>query len=303
MKAWDSYGWTSRNPFFGSGTSDGYIAEAGAGRLAYARRVPFEFMLFEPSGLSLRVTHADVLHDYVHEVATPLEGGGWKFNWRHPSLSSFVRLPDGCFLAAVGRLPETVEGRLPEVTDFYTELVFLSDQGRVLHRQTLSFYFRPIEAWKDPGGRNHLLGIGRDKATGLDLPIQYLAVGTTPREGPGALPTMRFSALVTGIRARRLEVFSIYEIGEDYILTSVRDELRVEYVQLWPLERSGDRAHCTQVFGGGRGRVSASPGDKGTVPDRSALMSMDVWRSYPSSSNPSRLYWIRPSGSRKKVVG
>ena len=29
----------------------------------------------------------------------------------------------------------------------------------------------------------------------------------------------------------------IYEIGEDYILGKVFDELRVEYVQLWPLER------------------------------------------------------------------
>jgi len=32
---------------------------------------------------------------------------------------------------------------------------------------------------------------------------------------------------------------AIYEIGEDYILGKVRDELRVEYVQLWPLTRSG----------------------------------------------------------------
>ena len=165
--------------------SDGYIAEAGGGRLAYARRVPFEFMLFEDSELSARVMHSDILPDYVHDVATPLEGGGWKFEWRHPSLSSFTRLPDGCFLAAVGRLPETVEGRLPEATDFYTEFVFLSDQGSVLHRQTLSFYFRPLEAWRDRGGRMHLLGTSRDKATGLDLPIQYLAVGTTPRDGPG----------------------------------------------------------------------------------------------------------------------
>jgi len=31
----------------------------------------------------------------------------------------------------------------------------------------------------------------------------------------------------------------IYEIGEDYILGKVRDELMVEHVQLWPLARSG----------------------------------------------------------------
>ena len=158
--------------------SDGYIAEIGAGRLAYVRRVPFEFQLFEGSELTVRVTHTDVLHDYVHDVATPLDGGGWRFEWRHPSLGSFVRLPDGCFLAAVGRLPENVEGGLPEATDFYTELVFLSDQGSVLHRQTLSFYFRPAEAWRGRGGRLHLLGTGRDKATGLNYPIQYLAIAS-----------------------------------------------------------------------------------------------------------------------------
>lgn len=100
---------------------DGYVAEAGAGRIAYARRVPFEFMLYDQSERSVRVTHADIVHDYVHEVATPLEEGGWKFGWRHPGLGSFIRLPDGCFLAAVGRLPETVDGLLPEETDFYTE--------------------------------------------------------------------------------------------------------------------------------------------------------------------------------------
>ena len=31
----------------------------------------------------------------------------------------------------------------------------------------------------------------------------------------------------------------IYEIGEDYILGKTEDELRVEYVQLWGLDRSG----------------------------------------------------------------
>lgn len=159
---------------------DGYVADAGAERIAYARRVPFEFMLYHQSERSVSVTHADIVHDYVHEVATPLEEGGWKFGWRHPSLGSFVRLPDGCYLAAVGRLPETVEGRLPEATDFHTELVFLSDQGRVLQRETLSFYFRPKEAWRDPNGGIHLLGIRRDQITGLNYPIQYLAASTTP---------------------------------------------------------------------------------------------------------------------------
>ena len=35
------------------------------------------------------------------------------------------------------------------------------------------------------------------------------------------------------------EVFWIHEIGEDYILTWERDEMGVESVQLWPLDRGG----------------------------------------------------------------
>ena len=35
------------------------------------------------------------------------------------------------------------------------------------------------------------------------------------------------------------EVFSIHEVGEDYILTWARDEMGVESVQLWPLDRGG----------------------------------------------------------------
>lgn len=36
-----------------------------------------------------------------------------------------------------------------------------------------------------------------------------------------------------------LEGLEIYEIGEDYILGRVKDELGVESIQLWPLDRSG----------------------------------------------------------------
>ena len=35
------------------------------------------------------------------------------------------------------------------------------------------------------------------------------------------------------------DAMKVKEIGADYILTSIRDELDVEYVQLWPLVRSG----------------------------------------------------------------
>lgn len=35
------------------------------------------------------------------------------------------------------------------------------------------------------------------------------------------------------------EQLEIYEIGEDFVLGRVRDELDVEYIQVWPLERSG----------------------------------------------------------------
>ncbi len=158
--------------------SDGYVAEAGAGKLAYVRRVPFEFMLFGQSELLHQRKHTDILYDYVAEVATPLESGGWKFSWRHPSLASFVPLPGsgGCFLATIARLPATVQGLLPEAEDFYSELIVLDDKGSVMERKDLSFYVRPTQAWRDPQGRLHVLAVSRDKTTGLHFPVQYLAV-------------------------------------------------------------------------------------------------------------------------------
>jgi len=35
------------------------------------------------------------------------------------------------------------------------------------------------------------------------------------------------------------ERMGILEIGEDYILARVRDDLGVDYVQVWPLQRGG----------------------------------------------------------------
>ena len=52
----------------------------------------------------------------------------------------------------------------------------------------------------------------------------------------------------------------IYEIGADYILGEVRDEMRVEYVQLWPLDRSGAQAIAgnTPATGSSRRSPTAS---------------------------------------------
>lgn len=171
--------------------SDGLIAETGDMRIAFARRVPFEFMLFEQSEVFLKITHPDVIHDYVPDVATRLEPDGWRFSWRHPLLTSFLPLHGGCFLAVVSRLPENIEGgRIPELTDYYSELVFLDDEGRVLERQTLSFDFVPTETWKDPDDpdRHHLIGIGVDRATGLAFPVQYQAQGRLDRERDADVP-------------------------------------------------------------------------------------------------------------------
>lgn len=156
--------------------SDGFVVESGDGLLAYARRVPMIFTLFGQSSVLHSVIHDDIIHDYVSEVAIPLEPSGWRFSWRHPGLSSFISLGDGCFLAAVGRIPDTVEGVLPEAEDFYSELVVLNARGTVLVRQTLPYYLRPNQAWRDSQDQFHILGIGRDKDTGLDFPIQYMLV-------------------------------------------------------------------------------------------------------------------------------
>ena len=66
--------------------------------------------------------------------------------------------------------------------------------------------------------------------------------------GPPVGPKHFVSVLDTrGRHGRRLNLarvetppeLVIYEIGEDYILGKVRDELEVEYVQDWGLDRSG----------------------------------------------------------------
>ena len=56
----------------------------------------------------------------------------------------------------------------------------------------------------------------------------------------------------------------IYEIGADYLLGKVRDELRVEYIQLWPLDRSGAQAIA------GRTPATGSSTSSPTPPPRSA---------------------------------
>ena len=48
----------------------------------------------------------------------------------------------------------------------------------------------------------------------------------------------------------------IYEIGADYLLGKVRDELRVEYIQLWPLDRSGAQAVAGSTPATGSARSS-----------------------------------------------
>lgn len=59
-------------------------------------------------------------------------------------------------------------------------------------------------------------------------------------ERPGSLWTVFDPAgRVLGL-VEMPEGFEVYEIGEDYLLGRVTDELGVEYVQVWPLERSGD---------------------------------------------------------------
>ena len=55
-----------------------------------------------------------------------------------------------------------------------------------------------------------------------------------PRSGPSFDPAGRVLGFVETPKD-----FAIFEIGEDYLLGTATDDLEVERVQLWPLERSG----------------------------------------------------------------
>ena len=59
------------------------------------------------------------------------------------------------------------------------------------------------------------------------------------RGRPGSLDRVRPGRPRLSDSSRRLRNWSSHEIGDDYILGMVRDELGVEYVQVWGLGRSG----------------------------------------------------------------
>ena len=158
--------------------NNGYIAEAGAGRLAYARPVPFEFLLFEDSELAVTVTHTDILRDYVREVATPLEGGGWKFEWRHPSLSSFTRLSDGCFLAAGAEAPRIVSDQVQVGAES-----FFGEEDSWF--ASVEAYYRTFDgvaslnAAEDPNDDTDALVAGNGDAYGVDFYVKRDRGATT----------------------------------------------------------------------------------------------------------------------------
>ena len=58
---------------------------------------------------------------------------------------------------------------------------------------------------------------------------------------------------------------TIYEMGADYILGKVRDELGVEFVQLWPLDRSGGQAVAGSASATGKSSSSPDASPRGAT--------------------------------------
>lgn len=67
----------------------------------------------------------------------------------------------------------------------------------------------------------------------------HLATWGGEGEGPGEFEDVMQIATLPGDSLITWGLLEIYEIGEDYILGHTRDEMDVEYVQVWPLDRSG----------------------------------------------------------------
>lgn len=148
--------------------SDGVLAMLENGAIAYAQRTPFRLQVFRNGRPVLDRTDPRVVPDYVRQVARR-EGGGWRFQGRHPRLTSLLPIGDNCFLVAVQVPPSDPDA---EMSDFRTKLFVLDGTGRVIFENRLNRFFWGTQAWRTASG-TVLLGFGMDRDTEVIYPVQY----------------------------------------------------------------------------------------------------------------------------------
>lgn len=148
--------------------SEAALAELPGGRLAVAHRTPFRLQVFRDTRLLADRTDPRIVPDYVAQAAQR-DGTGWRFNWRHPKLTTLLPLDGGCFLVGV-QVPPDSERATP--SDFRTHLYVLNAAGSVVSHTQLSRFFWGTQVWRDRDGVR-LLGLGLDRETDLLYPVQY----------------------------------------------------------------------------------------------------------------------------------
>lgn len=159
--------------------SDGALAELAGGALAFAQRTPFRLQVFRGGARVLDRTDPRVVPDYARRVARR-EGAGWRFDWRHPRLTSLLPSGDGCYVVAVQVPPD--EERTT-VADFRTTVFVLDAAGRVASETRLDRFFWGTQLWRDAQGI-HVLGFGMDRETEALYPVQYRIAGSGSRAAP-----------------------------------------------------------------------------------------------------------------------
>lgn len=153
--------------------SDGVLARRSDGAIVFARRTPFQLQVFADDETLLDVTRTDVVPDYVSQVASRV-GDGWRFNWRHPALTSIFALPDDCYLVLVQELPADAE----DETEYQTVLHVLDRNGIPVVKKKLEPFVWATKYWRDARG-DHILSVSIDRSTGIMYPVQYRIDRTT----------------------------------------------------------------------------------------------------------------------------
>lgn len=149
--------------------SGGLLAVLEDSAIAFAQRTPFRYEVFRSGETLTDRTDENIVPDYVADTAIRLEdNSGWKFLWRHPSLTTLIPI-GGCVLVAV-HVPPSQDA---EVVDFETTLSFLdASNGQLLETVNLETFLWPLDIREDSAG-THLLVAEIDRVTANMSPAQY----------------------------------------------------------------------------------------------------------------------------------
>ena len=154
-------------------------------------------------------------------IISPSDQYEFKAYARDGTLARIVRREHARRAPTDADLDAYVEGRVADMPSYMLEAV--EERRRVFPASPVAAYFPAFESIM--ADRADYLWVEEYESPTDDRPARLWTVFDPEGRVLGHVET-----------PQELE---IYEIGEDYILGHTRDELDVEYVQVWPLDRSG----------------------------------------------------------------